>query len=85
MSAVVSPVGIASKLPGVRIERLTEALTIIRDLLAGETVTFSGRHYSIEGLQGLPAPVRVGGPQMIVAGGSERVLRLAARTADIGG
>ena len=68
-----------------RIERLSEALEVIRGLLAGETVTFSGEHYSIDGLQGLPAPVRPGGPPLIVAGGSERVLRLAARTADIVG
>ncbi len=77
--------GISLDRPGVRIERLSEALTIIRGLFAGETVTFSGEHYSIEGLQPLPAPVRAGGPPLIVAGGSERVLRLAARTADIVG
>ncbi len=77
--------GIPLERPGVRIERLSEALAIIRGLLAGETVTFSGRYYSIEGLQGLPAPVRAGGPQLIVAGGSERVLRLAAQCADIVG
>ncbi len=77
--------GIALDRPGVRIERLGEALTIIRGLFAGETVTFSGEHYSTQGLVGLPAPVRAGGPPLIVAGGSERVLRLAARTADIVG
>ncbi len=71
--------------PGLRIERLGEAVAIIKGLLAGETVTFSGQHYSIEGLKGLPEPVRPGGPPLFVAGGSERVLRLAARTADIVG
>ena len=73
--------GIALDGPGVRIERLSEALTIIRGLLRGETVSFSGEHYFVDGLQGLPAPVRPGGPPLIVAGGSERVLRLAARMA----
>ena len=77
--------GIAMDRPGVRIERLGEALTIIKGLLAGETVTFSGQHYAINGLEGLPEPVRPGGPPLFVAGGSERVLRLAARTADIVG
>ena len=77
--------GIAMDRPGLRIERLGEAVTIIKGLLAGETVTFSGRHYSIDGLAGLPAPVRPGGAPLFVAGGSERVLRLAARTADIVG
>lgn len=77
--------GIAMDRPGVRIERLGEAVAIIKGLLAGETVTFSGQHYSIEELEGLPEPVRPGGPPLFVAGGSERVLRLAARTADIVG
>ena len=77
--------GISMDRPGVRIERLGEAVAIIKGLLAGETVTFSGRHYSIEELEGLPKPVRPGGPPLFVAGGSERVLRLAARTADIVG
>ena len=77
--------GIAMDRPGVRIERLGEAVAIIKELLAGETVTFSGQHYTIDGLEGLPEPVRQGGPPLFVAGGSERVLRLAARTADIAG
>lgn len=77
--------GIAMDRPGVRIERLGEAVTIIKGLLAGETVTFSGQHYTIDGLEGLPEPVRQGGPPLFLAGGSERVLRLAARTADIVG
>ncbi|WP_420639644.1 TIGR03621 family F420-dependent LLM class oxidoreductase [Candidatus Poriferisocius sp.] len=77
--------GIPMDRPGRRIERLGEAVAIIKGLLAGETVTFSGRHYTIDGLAGLPQPVRPGGPPLLVAGGAERVLRLAARTADIVG
>lgn len=77
--------GIPLDRPGVRIERLGEALTIIRGLLSGETMTFSGEFYTIDGLQGQPEPVRPGGPPLFVAGGSERVLRLAAKTADIVG
>src|SRR5712692_9278352 len=30
---------------GARVERLAEAVTIIKQLLAGEQVTFAGRHY----------------------------------------
>lgn len=77
--------GIAMDRPGVRIERLGEAVAIVKGLLGGEKVTFSGQHYTIEELEGLPEPVRPGGPPLFVAGGSERVLRLAARTADIVG
>ena len=77
--------GIPLDRPGLRIERLGEAVFIIKGLLAGKTVTFSGQHYTIDGLTGLPEPVRPGGPPLFVAGGSERVLRLAARMADIVG
>ena len=77
--------GISLDRPGVRVERLGEAVAIIKGLLAGETVTFSGQHYSIDSLEGLPEPVRPGGPPLFVAGGSQRVLRLAAQTADIVG
>lgn len=77
--------GIAMDRPGMRIERLGEAVAIIKGLLAGETVTHSGQHYNIDSLEGLPKPVRPGGPPLFVAGGSERVLRLAARRADIVG
>ena len=77
--------GIPMDRPGVRVDRLTEAVAILKGLLAGTTVTFSGSHYSIDSLEGLPKPIRPGGPPLFVAGGSERVLRLAARMADIVG
>ncbi|WP_419924311.1 LLM class flavin-dependent oxidoreductase [Candidatus Poriferisocius sp.] len=65
--------GIPMDRPGLRIERVGEAVAIIKGLLAGETVTFSGQHYTIDSLEGLPKPVRPGGPPLFVAGGSERV------------
>src|SRR6266567_6100826 len=34
---------------GTRVERLAEAVTIIKGLLAGENVTFAGRHYQVTG------------------------------------
>jgi len=36
---------------GVRVERLVEAVTLIKGLLDGEEVTFAGRHYHIIPLQ----------------------------------
>ncbi len=77
--------GIPLDRPGLRIERLGETLAMLKGLLGGETVTFSGRHYTIDGLTVPVESVQPGGPPLFVAGGSERVLRLAARTADIVG
>ncbi len=41
-----------------RVERLTEAVRIIKGLLAGEAVTFTGRHYRVTGHPLEPRPVQ---------------------------
>src|SRR5690606_13767116 len=43
----------------------------------------TGAHYAIAGLDGQPKPHTPGGPPLVVGGGGERILRLAARTADV--
>jgi probable F420-dependent oxidoreductase len=75
--------GIPYDPPGVRISRMEEALTILKGLLAGETVTFTGDHYQVEGLEGTPKPARR--PPIIIGGGGRRVLSIAGREADIVG
>jgi probable F420-dependent oxidoreductase len=69
--------------PGVRIARLTEAIEVLRGLWADEPCSFTGDHYRIDAMTGLPHPVTPGGPRLVVGGGGERILRLAARTADV--
>src|SRR5688572_25349105 len=75
--------GIPYDPPGERIDRLEEAVSIYRDLFSGAPVSFSGRHYSIDGAVGLPAPFTPGGPPLVIGGGGRRVLSLAARVADV--
>ena len=70
--------------PGVRIERMVESLQIIRGLFEDGPVTFEGEHYTIRGLEGLPKPVQSPVP-VAIGGGGPRMLRLAARHADIVG
>jgi probable F420-dependent oxidoreductase len=77
--------GIPFDAPGTRIERLEEALTIIKRLLAGERVTFAGRHYAIADLEGRPSPVQRPHPPIAIGGGGRRTLTLAAREATIVG
>jgi alkanesulfonate monooxygenase SsuD/methylene tetrahydromethanopterin reductase-like flavin-dependent oxidoreductase (luciferase family) len=43
----------------------------------------AGQHYRVSGLVGTPRPARRGGPRVVVGGGGERILRLAARVADV--
>ena len=77
--------GIPFDAPATRVERLEEAVTIIKGLLAGERVTFSGRHYAIADLEGRPTPVQRPHPPIAIGGGGRRTLTLAAREASIVG
>ena len=78
--------GIAFDAAGQRIARLDESLSIIRGLLAGTPVHHAGDFYRIDGLDldVLPAP-RPTSPRLLVGAGGPRMLRLAARHADIVG
>ncbi|HJU03386.1 MAG TPA: TIGR03621 family F420-dependent LLM class oxidoreductase [Actinomycetes bacterium] len=68
---------------GVRIDRLEESLQIMKGLFRSPPLSFSGRHYQITGLEGLPKPVQQPGPPLLVGGGRRRVLSVAGRHADI--
>ena len=70
--------------PGLRIDRMEEALVVIRRLFAGERVTHTGRHYHLEGARLAPAPVQPRIP-ILIGGGGPRLLGIAARQADIVG
>ena len=75
--------GIPYDPPGTRIERLEEALVVIKGLLAGGSFRFSGRHYQVKDMEGSPSPVQKPHPPILLGGGGRRMLRLAARQADI--
>ncbi|WP_419842971.1 TIGR03621 family F420-dependent LLM class oxidoreductase [Candidatus Poriferisodalis sp.] len=75
--------GIPLDRPGVRIDRMIEALEVIQGLWSGEPFQYHGEHYRIAGMVGRPLPCRPGGPPVIIGGGGRRVLTEAARRADI--
>lgn len=75
--------GVAYDAAGRRIDRLAEALGIVKRLLAGETVTHDGPHYRIGRARIFPSPVQKPRPPIMLGGGGPRMLRLAAREADI--
>jgi probable F420-dependent oxidoreductase len=71
--------------PRVRIERLNEALEIIRRIWTQEETTFSGKHYRVKEV---PRAVKFSEqqrPRIFVGGGGRKVLEVAARQADIVG
>jgi probable F420-dependent oxidoreductase len=68
--------------PGVRIDRMQEALDLIKRLFAGELVTHSGRHYELDRARLAPRPIQPHVP-ILIGGGGPRLLGIAARQADI--
>jgi len=77
--------GMAYDRPGLRIDRLAESFGIIRRLLSGEEVTHHGRFYQLERARVFPLPVQRPHPPFILGGGGPRMLRMAAREAQIVG
>jgi probable F420-dependent oxidoreductase len=68
-----------------RVERLAEAVAIIKRLLSGEALTFAGEHYSITNHAIGPLPVQRPHPPILIGGNGRQLLSLAAREADIVG
>jgi probable F420-dependent oxidoreductase len=78
--------GIAFDAAGQRIARLDESLRIVKGLLAGTPVHYQGDFYRIDGLKLDVLPtLRPSSPRLLVGAGGRRMLRLAARHADIVG
>lgn len=69
--------------PGTRIERLAEAIQVIKGLFAGGKFSFSGKHYTIAELEGWPQPIQKPNPPFLLGGGGKKMLALAGREADI--
>ena len=77
-------VGLPFDSGSVRAERFEEAVGLIKQMLAGQTVHHQGPHYRLEGYQARPVPVQQPVP-LLIGGGGPRMLGLAAREADIVG
>jgi probable F420-dependent oxidoreductase len=71
--------------PGLRIDRLEEAVGLIKRLLSGGAVTHDGRFYRLEGARVGPLPIQRPHPPIMLGGGGPRLLRMAAREAQIVG
>ncbi len=75
--------GLTFDRPGIRLDRLREALEIIRSAWTKEHTTYEGAHYRIENAQSvfeLPLAVM---PKILVGGTMPRAIRLAGAHGDI--
>ena len=70
---------------GTRVERLAEAVVILKRLLGGEQVNFTGRYYRVTDHTIYPLPVQRPRPPILIGGNGPKLLTLAAREADIVG
>src|SRR5687768_14875736 len=77
--------GIPYDSAGTRVDRLDEALAIVKGAWSGEKFSHKGEHYTITDYVGSPSPVQTPRPPIVIGGGAPRVLRLAGREADIVG
>ena len=77
--------GIGADPGGIRISRMAESLAVMKSLWSTGEATFAGEHYQVTGAIGQPVPVQRPHPPVIIGGGGQRVLGLAAREADIVG
>jgi alkanesulfonate monooxygenase SsuD/methylene tetrahydromethanopterin reductase-like flavin-dependent oxidoreductase (luciferase family) len=75
--------GIPLPTPGERIERLREAITLMKKMWANSSgASFEGKYYRIENAICKPSSVQTGGPSVIVGAVQPRALKLAGELGD---
>jgi alkanesulfonate monooxygenase SsuD/methylene tetrahydromethanopterin reductase-like flavin-dependent oxidoreductase (luciferase family) len=75
-------IGMTMPAPGERLDRLVDALAVVRGLLGGGPLTYDGKHHRAVDAPNRPAAQQEPHPRVFVGGKGDRLLRLAARHAD---
>ena len=75
--------GIPYDTPAIRVGRLEESVVLLKRLLSEPSVDHIGKHYTVRDAKILPRPLQRPHPPLMIGGGGPRVLRLAAKHADI--
>lgn len=78
-------IGIPFEPVGTRIQRLAEAVAILKGCFADGPFSFAGEHYTIAAHDGVPKPAQRPHPPIFLGGGGRRLLTLAGREAQIVG
>ena len=74
--------GIDFPAPGARVEMLDEALTVIKRLWTEDTVTHTGRFFTLRDAVANPKPLQLPYPPIVIGGSKPKMLRVIARHAD---
>jgi len=75
--------GITYDAPKVRVDRMEEAVTLIKRLWTEQKVTHEGPHYRVRDATVLPRPTQRPHPPLMIGASGPRMLRIAAREAQI--
>jgi probable F420-dependent oxidoreductase len=75
--------GMAFEPPSSRIDRMEEAIQVLKGLFADGPFTFAGKHYAIQNLHGFPKPAQRPRPPLLIGGAGKRMLRIAGLESDI--
>jgi probable F420-dependent oxidoreductase len=75
--------GVPFDRPGTRIDRLAEAITVLKGAFAGGPFSHAGRYYHVDDLNVLPRPVRPEGIPFVLGGGGKRMLTLAGQQGNV--
>lgn len=76
-------IGLPFDSPGVRVDRLREAVALMKGCFGDDPFTFDGAHYCVRELNGTPKPCQRPHPPLLVAAAGRRLLSFAAREADM--
>jgi F420-dependent oxidoreductase-like protein len=66
-----------------RLERLEEAVQVIKILMTKNDATFEGRYYILDGATYLPRPIQQPHPPVWIGAGGQQSIPIAARHADV--
>lgn len=75
-------IGVDMPSPRERLDRLGEALDIVRGLLGGGPFSYDGRHHRAQDAENLPPALQQPRPRVFVGGSGDRLLHLIAARAD---
>jgi probable F420-dependent oxidoreductase len=75
--------GMSFDRPAVRVDRMQEAVTVMKHLFHEGPAAYQGVYYEINELEGQPKPIQRPHPPLLVGGAGERMLAFAAAEADI--
>ena len=76
-------IGLPFNSAGVRVERMQEAIRVLKGLFTENLFSFAGNHYTITQLESFPKPLQKPHPPLLIGAGGKRMLSIAAQEADI--